>query len=424
MRKIIPFLILFSCLIHRASAQSDSLIAGEFIAHNAKGDFDEAQALFAPSLQSKVSPRMLHAIWDKLTTTYGRFQIIEHITLMPLDTSKSLIVHSQFKKANILLAVTFNRNQQIIGYHIYGIQPKKVADQSKAGKDTAVAVNGGKIYGTLRIPQKKKHTAMPVVLIIPGSGAVNRDGNAALSLRGNTYKMLADSLAHYGIASFRYDKRGIGESKALVTEEANLRFRDFVDDAAHITAFLRRDPQFSKIIIAGHSQGSLIGMMVAQQTPINGFISLDGAGASIDSILMRQLSRNKKTDQKEKLKHIIDSIKAGETVKDYQPYSIFNPNVQPLLSSWMQIKPTAVIKKLQIPILIINGTTDLQVHVKQARLLAKAAPSAQTVIIDGMNHILKNAPKNRKENLKTYQDPELGLNKKLVVSMVAFIRIL
>lgn len=74
-----------------------------------------------------------------------------------------------------------------------------------------------------------------------------------------------------------------------------------------------------------------------------------------------------------------------------------------------------------MPVLIINGTTDLQVPVKQAKILHHAATHAGLKIVKGMNHILKTAPADRAINLGTYSKPDLPLKKEVVMDIVAFI---
>ena len=101
--------------------------------------------------------------------------------------------------------------------------------------------------------------------------------------------MFAETLAQQGIASLRYDKRGIGESHFNV-EEADLVFDDYVQDARAWVTELKQDKRFAKIFIAGHSEGSLVGMVVAQQEPIDGLISLAGPGFPLQKIILRQIA--------------------------------------------------------------------------------------------------------------------------------------
>jgi pimeloyl-ACP methyl ester carboxylesterase len=92
----------------------------------------------------------------------------------------------------------------------------------------------------------------------------------------NAYKLLAEALAAQGIASVRYDTRGIGDSITSGMKEADLRFEMYVDDAAAWIAKLRSDPRFGTITVIGHSEGSLIGMLAASQAKADAFVSIAG----------------------------------------------------------------------------------------------------------------------------------------------------
>lgn len=289
------------------------------------------------------------------------------------------------------------------------------------GQSVTLKTKTGNISGTLLVPQSQK--TVPVVLLIAGSGPTDRNGNAGMMMQTNAYKMLADSLYAHGIASLRYDKRGIGESKAAAPAESKLRFSNYIQDAEGWVRFLSINKRFKSIIIAGHSEGSLIGMVAAQQKPVAKFISLEGAGEPIYDVLRTQLQKQPAYVW-QMSKPILDSLLRGKTV-DSVPrmlYSIFRPSIQPFMISWFHYNPQTEIKKLHKPVLIVQGTTDIQVSVEDANNLKKADPKARLVIISGMNHILKNAPADRAQNLKTYANPDLPLNEKLVKVVVNFIK--
>lgn len=419
MKKVLPILFLYVLSAGTAVAQPDSVLAKEFVQLNANGQFEAAQQYFAPALRPRVSPGMLEVVWKKYMQKYGQYKRVESMNLIRRDSLHTWMTDCLFEKATIRLALTFNPEKQLTGYRINNILPVETSAVRMNETDTAIAVTGGKIAGTLLFP-KKKQGNLPVVLIIPGSGPVDRDGNAGMALQTNMYKMLADSLAGHGIASFRYDKRGVGKSAGLVTDESKLRFTDFVNDAVDIIRFLKRDSLFSDVVIIGHSEGSLVGILAAQKADVSGFISLEGAGEPIDKILYKQLSFKKTDTQKQKLRKILDSLQTGEMVNAAQ-YPVFRPSVQPYLMSWMKYNPAEEIKKLPMPILIVNGTTDLQVDAGQAKKLAAASPAAGISIINGMNHVLKTAPEERAINLGAYNKPDLTLNKELVVAIVSFI---
>ena len=103
-------------------------------------------------------------------------------------------------------------------------------------------------------------------------------------------------------------------------------------------------------------------------------------------------------------------------------YSLFRPSVQPYLISWIKYDPQVEIKKLTIPVLIIQGTNDIQVSVNDAKLLAKAKPSAKLVLIKNMNHIFRTLESTDKAaNAATYNDASLPISDELVTTITSFI---
>lgn len=275
--------------------------------------------------------------------------------------------------------------------------------------DQSVQTPTGELYGTLAVPILKG--TFPVALIIAGSGPTDRNGNNA-QMKNNSLLLLAHELAAQGIASIRYDKRGIGASKDALISEENLRFENYAEDAKAWAAQLKADPRFDKLIIIGHSEGSLLGMLACEKADV--FVSLAGAGRPIDVILKEQLSTQLK-GQKKMLRAVeegLSKLKKGELVEDApkELFALFRRSIQPYLISWMKYDPTVEIWKLKIPIVIIQGSTDLQVKEEDARLLFMAHPlNSRLIIIEGMNHILKLAPSDREKNIETYSNPELPL---------------
>lgn len=290
----------------------------------------------------------------------------------------------------------------------------------QTGEPVTLKTKMGDIYGTLLVPQISNK--VPVALLIAGSGPTDRNGNNTM-MKNNALKMLADSLYAHGIASLRYDKRGIAASKAAAPEVSKMRFERFIQDAEDWVEFLEQDKRFGSVVIMGHSQGSLVGMVAAQQKGVAKFISLEGAGEPIGTVIKKQLSVQP-TVVIENSNRILDSLANGKTVDSVPQYlmTLFRPGVQPFLISWMHYNPQSEIQKLHIPVLIIQGTTDIQVSQQDAENLVKANPNAKLEVINGMNHILKDAPANRQENYKTYFEPNLPLNAELVKAVVQFIK--
>jgi len=278
------------------------------------------------------------------------------------------------------------------------------------------------IYGTVTLPEI--HGEVPVVLMIAGSGPTDRNGNNNYGLLTDCSKMIAYELAQNGIASVRYDKRGIGESSKAMKSEEELVFDDYVNDTVNWVQMLYKDKRFSKVAILGHSEGSLIGMIAAEKTRVDAFISVAGMGHSFYDTLKRQLISQPKEVYNECV-HIMDELKKGNKIADMSKeyYSLFRPSVQPYLTSLFKYEPTVEIKKLNIPVLIIQGTTDLQVTEEDAKMLKSSKPDALLMIIDGMNHILKDAPMDQEKNSETYGNPKLPLSAEFKESLISFINL-
>lgn len=277
----------------------------------------------------------------------------------------------------------------------------------------------GDIKGSLLVPSNSEKVS--VVLIISGSGPTDRNGNNP-NMTNNSLMMLANELKKNGIASLRFDKRGIGESTSSGMQESDLRFENYVNDVKGWVDLLKESNKFSKIIVLGHSEGSLIGMIASQKAEVEKFISVAGAGNSAGDIIREQLKAQPAVVLNQSLP-IIEKLENGEREENVPQmlYALFRPSVQPYMISWFKYDPQIEIAKLNKPVLIVQGTTDIQVSVLDADKLASANNKAQKQIIEGMNHILKEAEMDRLKNIQTYSMPDLPLKKPLTEIIVKFI---
>ena len=290
--------------------------------------------------------------------------------------------------------------------------------QETQPKDEEITINEF-ISGSLLAPTSEDKP--PLVIIIAGSGPTDRNGNQSF-LKNDSYKKLARGLSKEGIASFRYDKR-ILKAQELGIKESELSFDDFVTDAISVLDHFREKDDFGKIILLGHSQGSLIGMLAAEEKA-DAFISIAGAGKPIDSIIVEQIAIQMPGFEEGTRTSFKEMREKGST-SSYNPMleAIFRPSVQPFLLSWMIYDPVAEIAKLDIPVLILNGTNDFQVTEKEAELLKAANPGAKLVLLEGMNHVLtKIESDDTLTNSKSYNEPALPLHPELLPTISAFIK--
>lgn len=293
---------------------------------------------------------------------------------------------------------------------------------AKYDKEIAIKIDKGTLYGSLLVPKSRKK--IPVVLLIPGSGPTDRNCNNYMGLSTNSFIYLSEALFKKGIASLRIDKRTSG--KSIGTFKSNIKdikFNDFISDAKLWIDTLKKDNRFSRLIVAGHSQGSLVGMVASKEKKIDKFISISGAGRSIDQILFDQfnVSFPKYADS---TKMFLDSLKHGVYMKNAPLFlkQSFAPYLLPFMKQWISYNPSSIIGELKCPVLIVNGDNDIQVPVSEALLLHNTNKKNKFLIVPEMNHILKNAPRDRVKNMQTYYLTDIPLNKEFVKKTIKFIK--
>lgn len=287
-------------------------------------------------------------------------------------------------------------------------------------EEIALEVESGKLSGTVLYPESE--APYPAVLIVAGSGPTDRDGNTG-PYESNCLKMLAEGLADNGIASLRFDKRGIGKSQTEL-KESDYIFETMVEDARALLEYLDEENRVKSISVLGHSEGALIGAIISQSSEVEKFVSISGTGRPADEIISDQLAAQSPLAAAVG-KSIMDSLKAGHRVTAVPPafMSLFRPSIQPYMISWFKYDPAEVIAKLDKPVLVINGTNDIQVDENEARILDEASENSKLVLIEGMNHVLKDAPEERNANIAVYSDTDKPLSDGLVKSIVEFVKL-
>ena len=285
-------------------------------------------------------------------------------------------------------------------------------------KTTEIEVNS-LIKGTL-FSLENTLSKPNLVLIIAGSGTTNRNGNQ-VGMQNNSLKFLAEAIAKDGNVAFSFDKRIITQMKEGNLDEKSLQFDDFIYDVKEIITYFKKQNKYAKIIIAGHSEGSLIGMIAAKDNA-DAYISLAGPARTIDLIVTEQIQKQAPFLIAETVENF-KMLKEGKTfeLKNQMLASIFRESVQPYMISWMKYNPQEEIKKLKMPILIINGTKDIQVSENEAKLLNEANPKSELKIIENMNHIFKEINE-EEENLKSYSNPDLPIIPELSKTINSFIK--
>ncbi|MEO7814815.1 MAG: alpha/beta fold hydrolase [Sphingomicrobium sp.] len=268
-----------------------------------------------------------------------------------------------------------------------------------------------------------------VIVIIPGSGPTDRDGNNPLGVTASNLRLLAEGLAGRGISTVRIDKRGMFGSKAAIANGNDVTIAAYAADA-HAWAKAARTATGAKCVwLLGHSEGSLVALAAGQdRTDLCGIISVSGMGRRAADVMREQFRANPgNAPILAPALAMLDSLERGKRVDSKTLPAVlrgyFPDSVQPYLMNMMAQDPAKLAGSLKLPLLIVQGDRDLQVKVADANALAAAQLKAKLVIVPTVNHVLKVvASDTPAANAATYGDPSLPIAPGVVDAIAGFVR--
>ncbi len=283
----------------------------------------------------------------------------------------------------------------------------------------------GPLKGTLLLPDGEPDWA---VLIIPGSGSIDRDGNNEYGLETNLYKLLAEGLASNGIASLRIDKRGMFASQAAIADANDVTVKDYADDLAAWVAVLREAVNAKCVWLLGHSEGALIASVAAgNNLAICGLLLVGAPGRPLGTVMREQFAAYLAgKPELEDVHLVIDAMEAGKRFdvsnRSAVVQGVFRPEAQGYIIDLFSYNPAATLAGYPGPVLVLQGDRDLQVSEADAALLASAHAGARLVLLPNTNHLLKEIETDdRAANLESYSDPQLPLAPGAIDALTDFI---
>jgi pimeloyl-ACP methyl ester carboxylesterase len=278
-------------------------------------------------------------------------------------------------------------------------------------------IHVGAIDAVLTVPADVERP--PVALLIAGSGSTDHDGNGP-QVKPATLKKLSDQLVARKIATLRYDKRGAGGWKPEFGRPEDFRFTQFVDDATALVNYLRGSRKFSRVVLAGHSEGGLVAILTARRVPVERLVLLVTAARRQGDLVKAQLEKKLPPDTLQPIVKAVDAIMAGQIVDPPPQGLAIAPSMQPGIASAFVEDPIPPLKLLDQPILIVGGGRDLQIARLDFAALSAAAPTAKTLWVPDMNHVLVDVTDDA-DNLAAYNQPERALDTVMIDSVAAFI---
>jgi alpha-beta hydrolase superfamily lysophospholipase len=271
-----------------------------------------------------------------------------------------------------------------------------------------VQQDGGTIAGELWIP-KSATAPVPLVVIVPGSGPTDRDGNSKLGQRPETYKQLAAALAQRGVATLRYDKRGIGQSQTF--REDGMTLATSSRDLAAIVQAAQTKGTFASTTLVGHSEGGVVALKSMLDVHASALVLVATPGRSVGTVLREQLV--KQGVPASEIDKAMLEVRKGDAVSSTHPTLkvLFRPSVLPFLRSVIDVDAATLLRGTTFPVVIVQGDSDRQIAIEDAELLHTARPDARVVVVHGMNHVLKD---DAGESQRSYSDPNVPLAPTLV----------
>ena len=285
------------------------------------------------------------------------------------------------------------------------------------------ARDGLTLHGTLAMSRSVSEP-VPLVVIVAGSGPTDRNANGPF-LNTNAYAMLAWGLAEQGIASLRYDKRGIGMSAGEGGDPTTLTTDLYVADVAAAATALASDSRFSKVILLGHSEGAGHVLQAANRgAPHAGVVMVAGQGRMLADVLHEQFARQADSTTVAAIDSAFARFLRGEDPGEVPPIArpVIVPQYRNFLRSMAAYDPASEARRFAGHLLILQGTTDVQVTMEDAELLHAAQPGATLVRLEGVNHVLKSiASTDLQAQVETYSDPSMPLATTVVPAIARWI---
>lgn len=285
----------------------------------------------------------------------------------------------------------------------------------------------GPLQGTMLAPFAGQG---PVILIIPGSGPTDRNGNSPAGVSAASYRLLAEGLVARGVTTVRVDKRGMFGSAEAVKDPNAVTIADYVEDVHAWTIVIREKTKAACVWLLGHSEGGLVALAAAQnQQDLCGLILVATTGRPLGEVIRDQLKANPaNAPVLAQALSAIDALEAGKHVDttDMNPalLPLFRPQVQGFLISAFSYDPARLISGYRKPVLILQGQRDIQVRETDARILNTADQHATFVALPDVNHVLKQVTSDDiRANIATYTNASLPLGPGVVGAIADFLAV-
>ena len=342
-----------------------------------------------------VSPETIQT--SGTTVSLRKFTVVLHNIGADLDATIAIDARNRFARLEIPAATL-----AVARSDLASVGARRQTVRNSTDVDASIPASGFNIAGTLTMPKGEGRLRHPTVVLVGGSGPVDRDETVAGI---PIFAQLAGALAERGFMVLRYDKRGVGQSGGRIE---TVTLEDYADDVMAIIRWLgkRDDVDPRRMSVVGHSEGGSIAMIAAaRQKKIASIVLVAATGSTGADLVLEQqrhqldlmkvpdTERQQKIDLQQKVQAAVISEKGWDGV----PEEVRRQADTAWFKSLLQFDPARVMPQIKQPILIVQGDLDTQVpphHAEQLAELArkrKKAPPIETVHLPGVNHLLVKA---------------------------------
>ncbi|MCX7795790.1 MAG: DUF3887 domain-containing protein, partial [bacterium] len=365
----------------------------------AQEKFIEASKLFTEDLSKALPVDTLASIWKSIISTLGKFNSILDMRTSEIQVYKVVIVTCDFDLGTLGIQISFDKELKIAGLYFLQPQfkatytlPSYVDPNSYREIELTIQSNEWILPATLTLPKTDK--PCPAVVLVHGSGPQDRDETIGSN---KPFKDIALGLASKGIAVLRYEKRTKQYGDKALVEGFTVN-EETVEDAISAINLLykRNDIDKNRIFLLGHSLGGMLAPRIAERTDkLRGIIIMAGTIDDLLELILKQtrylvdLDGNITEEEKKQLEDIekqIALIRAGKIERNQSilgaPGSYW--------SDLVNYKPLEILKRINIPVLILHGNRDFQVPIEDFYLWREKLKDKKQILFKlyrGLNHL-------------------------------------
>lgn len=370
-------------------------LSKELILQMTDGDFAKLHDTFTYVMKLQFPKKVILQTWEATVLSLGEFVKISKITEETTEKYKIVSVILQYENNGLRIEFTYNLSGKIEGLWLAYAPNKTKPISNTKFIETEIAIGEGKepLYGILTLPKGVKKP--PVVILVPGSGTHDMDETIGPN---KPFRDIAHGLAKQGIASIRYHERLLQYPK---TKVSSLTIQvDSLDDAAQAIEYALTCDKINKkkIFILGHSLGGMVAPKLAQDhKEVAGIVCLAGSPRKLEDISLDQnqfFIEKEEGLTKERKEQMITAVrKEADKIKKLKK-SDTGVLLGTPASYWYslnQIKTPEIVKSLNIPILIAQGSEDWQVYPEkdytQWKKILNGKKNVTFHLYDKLNHL-------------------------------------